>query len=97
MPYFNKYRVVHNSHEYRLAQIYCYDDEKYLGTMEFFPNDKDLPANETVNNIVKIQFHISAFPDIMNTLRYEKPLYFNHEGAVGYVGTIKEGVGEEES
>ena len=46
-----------------------------------------------------LNFHVNQFSDIMNVIRYEKPLYLrlNTDNWYGSISTTSEPVGEEES
>jgi len=58
--------------------------------------------NTYVNNILKINYHISHFNDIINTLRYEKPLRLEYDASKGEGALVSkpwtshEPVGEQE-
>ena len=73
-----------------------------VGVIKFY---QTIPANCNKligNNLIYLCYHISRFNDIINILRYEKPLfiYINSQNMAGGIWT-KEGtyepVGEEES
>ena len=97
MANFDTYRVYHHSQVGTTAKVECYDLEKLVAILEFYPDGIALPKNETKNNVGYIRFPARDLSDIMNTLRHEKPLFVTQAGAIGYVGSHPEPVGEQEA
>lgn len=81
------------------ATIQCYNGNQMVGLIEFFADHVTMPANSTANGQVILYYEMSRFGDVMNILRYEKPLMLavNNDTKFGYIGTsTTEPVGEEE-
>ena len=74
------------------------NQEGYIGRIHF---REEFPVRANfidVNNFINIHYHINRFNDIINILRYEKPLYIYietvHYG--GGISTESERVGDQE-
>jgi hypothetical protein len=80
------------------VRIYLVNNQKYIGRINF--DDELIRANSVDNNgNVTLNYHLDSFNDIINILRYEKPLYvyFNTSDLTGGIATSLEHVGEEET
>ena len=75
--------------------VHCFNGEKSVGYIRFYggdiPNPEVLPGGS-----IEIGFSASRINELVNTLRFEKPLYISAEGSKGMVSTVKEPVGEQE-
>jgi hypothetical protein len=85
----NSYTVIYNSEPYTpdntsgteyarsYAIINCYYNQDPIAWIHFYERAK-IPINSYSgsypNYLLKLNFHISGFNDIINILRYEKPL-----------------------
>jgi hypothetical protein len=83
------------------VKIACYDGSNYIGVINFDDRDPHPMDNNYYPNsgIISMTFQISRFNDIINTLRYEKPLRleFNTDKGRGYISTgSNEPIGEQE-
>ena len=81
--------------------IKCYNDDEFVLQLNFHPDNKTLPENhfDVRNNLVYLQYPMSMYYNIVDTLRNEKPLYFHwtRELNMGFLRTGKEPVGEGET
>ena len=72
----------------------------FVGQMIFHPNGTALPADTIVNNQVQLHYHLDDFPNAIDLLRYEKPIYMFYNGSGGGfengIRTMSEKVGEGE-
>jgi hypothetical protein len=103
---FNSYKIWYYSAFSYEALIYCYSSGKYVGRMVFVKDNVPIPQNGIMNPFgpasdePTIHFPISKFNDIINILRYEKPLilFLNTDNWVGILETAEfEPTGEQES
>ncbi len=78
--------------------IYCYSGEKDAGEIIFVKDNESLPKNHITNDKLMVHFPISRFNDIINILRYEKPLYlFISDNGAAWLGTSsREPTGDQE-
>jgi len=83
---------------YPRAQVKCYHDDDFMLQVNFYPDNKSLPKNsyDKRNKLVYLRYPMSMYPNIIDLLRNEKPIYFSysHKSNMGYVRTGKEPVGE---
>lgn len=89
----------YRGHPYE-ALIYCYKVGKYVGRIVFFKDDANIPANANYPSGPSIHYPVSRFNDVINILRYEKPLYLflNLDNLIGMIATSDlEPTGEEEA
>ena len=74
--------------------ITCFYEEKTVGFISFHevvPKPEILP-----HGVMKLTFHRSRIPEIMDTIRYEKPLHISVIGEKSVLSTVREPVGEQE-
>ena len=80
--------------------IKCYYKEVFVLQLNFHPDHTTLPENhfDVRNNLVYLQYPMSMYYNIVDTLRNEKPIYFHwtRELNMGFLRTGKEPVGEGE-
>lgn len=85
---------------YPPALIKCYSGDDFVLRMNFYPDGKALPENhyDKRNKLVYLQYPISMYPNIVDVLRNEKPIYFRYtiDLNMGFLRTGKEPVGEGE-
>jgi len=78
--------------------VKCYLDDDIVLQLYFYPDNKKLPENyyDVKSKLVYLRYHLSMYPNIIDLLRNEKPIYFSYsdKSKVGYVRTGKEPVGE---
>ncbi len=95
---FDSYKLWYCSgHPYE-ALIYVYKKCSYVGSIIFYKDGTDIPANVSYPE-PSIHFPLSRFNDVMTILREEKPLYLflNENSRIGMVGTCElEPTGEQE-
>lgn len=92
------------SHEpnrvYPTALVKCYNEEDFVLQLNFHPDNKKLPEihYDNRNKLVYMHYPMSMFPNIIDMLRNEKPIYFHwtRELNQGFLRTGKEPVGEGE-
>lgn len=75
--------------------IHFYDAEGFVGYMRFDPDDQILPDNATWQltgkDMIRLYMHESDYPDVVDLLRNEKPLYLVYRSAkFGFVGTTQD-------
>lgn len=77
------------------AVITCFMEDKTVGYINFY--DGGVPDPEVLpNGVMKLCFHFSRLGEIINTIRYEKPLFISLYGKKSVLSTVKEPVGEQE-
>ena len=93
------YKIHYRSGGNYEAMIDCYSDKQKVGTIYFVKNDDIIPGNN-IGDKINLFYSLSRFNDIVNILRYEKPLRIgvstNTKLGTIFTGSIEE-VGEEES
>jgi hypothetical protein len=69
---------------YPRAIIKCYDDNDFLLQLNFYSEGKRIPENyyDTNSKLVYLRYPLSMYPNILDILRNEKPIYFSY-----YVGS----------
>ena len=106
---FNRYYLDYFSHPYTIsgsyagsysrcsALLYLKFNNEYAGTI-YFRDELPIRQNFTIANKPALNFHLSQFDDIVNIVRYEKPLYLilSTENWNGSISTNLEPVGEQE-
>lgn len=97
-----KYEISHMSnHGNTTHYIKMFDDRMQRGIIRFFKNDVTIPE-PTINSrtgYVSLHYHQEEFINVINTLRYEKPLYchfLDYRTNHGFISTSREEVGDEE-
>jgi hypothetical protein len=87
--------VRHYSNNKHEASIDLFDGGGKVATLLFHRDNVILPENSKD----VLNYPISRINEILSTLRYEKPLghFFDTETKVGFITTVKEPAGEEES
>ena len=72
----------------------------YIGQLLFLPNGATLPADTVVNKQAQLYYHLEDFPNVVDLLRNEKPIYMYYNGSGGGfengIRTMSEKVGEGE-
>lgn len=88
------------NHIYPQAMIKCYHEDDFMLQINFYPDAKSVPPNhyDKKKKLVYLRYPMSMYVNIMDILRYEKPIFFRYNLAlnVGFVRTGKEPVGEGE-
>ena len=89
-----------NSINHPRAIVKCYQDDDFVLQLNFYPDNEKLPENyyDVKSKLVYLRYHLLMYPNIMDLLRNEKPIYFSYseKSKVGYIRTGKEPVGEGE-
>jgi hypothetical protein len=74
----DKYHLTHNVTGVRtLNYILLYADESHVGQISFLPKDEALPASRVSaapNSYFYLYCYIDRYQEIIETLRYEKPI-----------------------
>tara|TARA_R110000772_G_scaffold15252_3_gene44431 strand:- start:284 stop:646 length:363 start_codon:yes stop_codon:yes gene_type:complete len=87
-----------NSLIYPRIIIKCYHDDDFVLQLNFYPDKEKLPENyyDVNSNLVYMRYHLMMYPNTIDLLRNEKPIYFSFsdKSKVGYIRTGKEPVGE---
>jgi hypothetical protein len=91
----------YNSSSAYMAMIALYDnDNKQVAQLRFYsPTSSyiDNPPNDTPYGYFIFNHHIDEYPNFIDLLRNEKPVYIYFSGTdYGYFSTSKEPIGEEE-
>jgi len=96
---FDAYMVwYYSGHPYE-ALVYCYKAGAYVGRIVFFKDGSAIPPNANYASGPSIHYPLSRFGNVIDILRYEKPLYLflNLDNLIGILGTNEqEPAGEEE-
>jgi hypothetical protein len=82
-----------------VASITCYTSLPWKSVGQILFYLEEIPPNETAgNDFLKLHFSASRFNDIINILRYEKPLslIMNTDTLYGALQTSSEETGEQE-
>lgn len=75
--------------------ITCFYESKTVGFISFF--DGDLPRPEILpHGVMKLVYHYNRVNEIVNTIRFEKPLFISVIGDKSVLSTVREPVGEQE-
>ena len=75
--------------------ITCFLEEKTVGFIVF--HDGEVPKPEILpHGVMRLNYHVSRIREIMDTIRYEKPLYISVAGDKSMISTVREPVGEQE-
>jgi hypothetical protein len=99
---FDTYKLWHASGNSPVtgAAIECFKMGSRVGTLYFYKDDIALPPNDNDPTFgIRLYLPLTRFGDIINTVRYEKPLYLMFESVSqqGWFTTSDtEPVGEEE-
>lgn len=96
---FDQYRLQYASGGPNAAYIECWQNNSNVGTLVFVREGSALLPNKlTSSNTIVLYYLISQFNDVIQILRYEKPLYvwINTDNGMGNVGTSMELIGEQE-
>ena len=76
--------------------ITCFYEGHTVGYISF--HDGELPAPEILpHGIMKLVFHFNRVREIVDTIRYEKPLFISIYEDKSVLSTVKEPVGEQEN
>ncbi|MGB5653587.1 MAG: hypothetical protein WBM56_07115 [Robiginitalea sp.] len=85
---------------YPRALIRCYDGDDFVLQVNFYPDGKSIPENhyDKRNKLVYLKYPLSMYPNIIDLLRNEKPIFFRYaiDLKLGFLRTGKEPVGEGE-
>jgi hypothetical protein len=94
---FNSYIIYHQEtiETPEKVIINCYYDDRTVGHIHFY--DGPVPKPEVITSgALKLTFGIDRFEEIIDTIRFEKPLYLSLFGKKSVISTVKEPVGEQE-
>jgi len=90
-----------NSLIHPTAIVKCYHDDDFVLQLNFYPDTEKLPKNyqDVKSKLVYLRYHLSMYPNIIDLLRNEKPIYFSYsdKSKGGYIRTGKEPIGEGEN
>ena len=80
------------------AKIALYNKLKRVGSLYFYRDGKDIPADEMTLNGAALHFNMDKFRNAHHLLQSEKPMYLRWDpnDGVGYIQTSVEPTGEEE-
>ncbi len=83
---------------YPRALVKCYHDDNFVVQMNFYPDNKNIPENhyDKRNKLVYLRYPMSMYPNVIDLLRNEKPIYFSYSVSLkmGHLRTGKEPIGE---
>lgn len=86
----------HNPDSNVVVTVHCFLEGKTIGYIRFY--DSDVPAPHILpGGAIEISFHASRVNEIIQTLRYEKPLFLSAENKKSMISTVREPVGEQEA
>lgn len=96
---FDRYLLSYRAGSGVVAYVGCYTSAPWqdVGRILFYSDN--VPPNATFSNdLPSLHFSISQFNDIMNILRYEKPLFLRLEtnSLYGDLASSSEEIGEQE-
>jgi hypothetical protein len=94
---FDSYIIYHeekpDSHE--MVVITCFLEEHTVGYISFY--DGNIPRPEILpHGVMKLAFDFKRVGEIVDTIRFEKPLFISVIGDKSVVSTVREPVGEQE-
>ena len=100
----DRYRMEHHNEDDiareggLVARIYCFSPGSgHKATLFFYEEGTELaPSGITPRGLMVLRFYEHRLSDILNTLRYEKPVYVWMNGSMGRIMTHTEPIGEEE-
>jgi hypothetical protein len=80
--------------------IKCYQNDDLVLQASFYSDKQSLPENyyDVNSNLVYLRYSMSMYPNVLDILRNEKPIYFSYyeTSKLGFIRTGKEPVGEGE-
>ena len=83
---------------YPRALVKCYHDDDFVVQINFYPDNKKVPENfyDKRNKLVYLRYNMSMYPNVIDLLRNEKPIYFSYSDnlKMGHLRTGKEPIGE---
>ncbi len=83
-----------------LSVITLWNEDKVRGYIHFYPDTVQLPnpSYEREEEYIRLRFHFSSLPIIIDLLRSEKPLFIQYSShpPTAILRTEKEPIGEEE-
>lgn len=94
---FDNYIIYHHQENGNAekAVITCFMGDRTVGFIKFV--DGTTPDAELLpNGSLQLYFAFNRLNEIINTIRYEKPLYLSIYGTKGVLSTVHEPVGEQE-
>jgi hypothetical protein len=94
---FDNYIIYHEEQEGKPEKVVitCFMGEKTVGYITFY--DGKIPEPEVLTHgIIKLCYPVDRVNEIIQTIRYEKPLFISLYGSKSVVSTIREPVGEQE-
>ena len=98
---FDSYRIYYMTGGNEVPVLDCYDGSSFVGKLIFHRDSASLPSNIVRSDgVVHLRYSLSQFNDVIDMLRYEKPLYLrlSTPSLVGFLAPEEaEPVGEEES
>ena len=75
--------------------ITCFYEDKTVGFISFY--DGEVPNPEVLpHGVLKLNFHMDRIREIMDTIRFEKPLFISVSQDKSMISTVREPVGEQE-
>jgi len=97
---FDRYFINYYCGKYDDIFIQCYNSQKnykVAGYIDFYPDSTKWDPG-LVNGVIHLCYPKSHFNDIINIIRYEKPLSLivDPQNKYGYIATAIEPVGEQE-
>ena len=76
--------------------ITCFNEGKTVGFISFYDGTPLPPPEILTHGVMKVYFHYDRAMEIINTIRYEKPLFLSVYEDKGVLSTVREPVGEQE-
>ena len=94
---FDNYIIYHQAERNSAEKVIinCYIRDTAVGYIHFY--EGDLPEPEMLpTGALKLTFDYARYSEIINTIRYEKPLFISLYGEKSMISTVREPVGEQE-
>jgi len=94
---FDAYIIYHEEKQGGVEKVVitCFNEEKTVGFISFY--DGEVPQPEILpHGVMKLTFHFNRVREIIDTIRYEKPLHISIVDNKSIISTVREPVGEQE-
>ncbi len=94
---FDNYIIYHEEEAGKAEKVVitCFMGDKTVGYITFVAGEVP-PAESLPNGAMHLYFAFERFAELINTIRYEKPLYISKYDAKSMLSTVHEPVGEQE-
>ncbi len=94
-----QYQVLYSSNKF-VPRIAIKSGNKYIGQLIFYDSGATLPDDTILNGEVHLYYHLEDFPNIIDLLRNEEPVFLLYSGSgpefENAITTAAEPIGEGE-